>query len=250
MLIMVNSLYRDMLNFFRNQFTSILLLVFLTAFFNTLLSHTLFPENEQLIRLIDSTHIKDTTDVTLQQLVQKLSLEKKLVLLKASIIAIFSGLISNILLVGGLLSMIHQISNRKYIGLLHAIFLLVPLLPRLMLLIFITTLLVKLGLLLIIIPGIFLAIVFSLAPIIIISDNLDVIKSMCLSASIASNNFRLLIPAIFFWFLAKTALLLMSTQFSFLSSLVTAILLNSLNNLISSLLLIYLYRLYMLLQKN
>ena len=122
-------------------------------------------------------------------------------------------------------------------------------LPRLLLLIFLTTLLVQLGLLLIIVPGILLAIAFSLAPVIATSDNLGAIKSMRLSARLAFANLRLLAPAVLFWLLAKAAVLLLATQFTLVSSLVAAILLNGLSNLISALLLIYLYRLYMLLRQ-
>lgn len=98
-------------------------------------------------------------------------------------------------------------------------------------------------------PGILLAIAFSLAPVIATSDNLGAIKSMRLSASLAFANLRLRAPAVLFWLLAKAAVLLLATQFTLVSSLVAAVLLNGLSNLLSALLLIYLYRLYMLLRQ-
>ncbi|MGL9769287.1 MAG: YciC family protein [Sodalis sp. (in: enterobacteria)] len=249
MSIMVSTLYRDMLNFFRNQFASILLLAFLTAVISVVLGHAMLPGSQQLITLSDGTHMMgDATDMSLQQFVQQMSVEQQQILLKASAAVTLAGLVGNVLLAGGLLTMIRQVSNHKPVSVLRAISLSVPLLPRLLLLIFLTTLLVQLGLLLIIVPGIFLAIAWSLAPVIATSDNLSAIKSMRLSASLAFANLRLLAPAILFWLLAKAMVLLLATQFTLVSSL-AAVLLNGLSNIISALLLIYLYRLYMLLRQ-
>ncbi|OZI13863.1 hypothetical protein CE195_10320 [Sodalis-like symbiont of Philaenus spumarius] len=244
MLIMASTLYHDMLNFFRNQFASILLLALLTALISVVLGHVLSPGSEQLMTLRDSIHMGDTADMSLQQLVQQMSVEQQRVLLKASAAGTLAGLVGNVLLAGGLLT----IMIRQPVSVLRAIGLSAPLLPRLLLLIFLTTLLIQLGLLLIIVPGILLAIAFSLAPVIATSDNLGAIKSMRLSASLAFANFRLLAPAVLFWLLAKAMVLLLATQFTLVSSLVAAVLLNGLSNLISALLLIYLYRLYMLLR--
>lgn len=240
--IMASTLYRDMLNFFRNQFASIVLLALLTALISVVLGHALSPDS-------DGTHMGDTADMSLQQLVRQMSVEQQRVLLKASAAGILAGLVGNVMLAGGLLTMIRLVSNRQPVSVLRAIGLSAPLLPRLLLLIFLTTLLVQLGLLLIIVPGILLAIAFSLAPVIATSDNLGAIKSMRLSASLVFSNLRLLAPAVLFCLLAKAAVLMLATQFTLVSSLVSAVLLNGLSNLISALLLIYLYRLYMLLRQ-
>lgn len=248
MSIMASTLYRDMLNFFRNQFASILLLALLTALIRVVLEHALSPGSEQLMTLSDGTHIGATADMSLQQLVRQMSVEQQRVLLKAAAAGTMASLVGNVLLAGGLLTMIRLVSNRQPVSVLRAIGLSALLLPRLLLLIFLTTLLVQLGLLLIIMPGILLSIAFSLAPVIATSDNLGAIKSMRLSASLAFANFRLLSPAVMFWLLTKAAVLLLAPQFTLVSSLVVSVLLNGLSNLISALLLIYLYRLYMLLQ--
>jgi uncharacterized membrane protein (DUF373 family) len=93
------------------------------------------------------------------------------------------------------------------------------------------------------------AIALSLAPIIATSENLGVFKSMRLSSKLAYANLRLIMPAVLVWLLAKAAVLLLAAQFSQVSSLVAAVLLNGLSNIVSALLLIYLYRLYMLLRQ-
>lgn len=247
--IMASTLYRDMLNFFRNQFTSILLLALLTALISVVISHMLSPDSMQLMALTDSTHMSGTADMSLQQLIQQMSVEQQSILLKTSVAGTFAGLVGNVLLAGGLLTMIRLVSDRQPVSVLRAISLSAPLLPRLLLLIFLITLLVQLGLLLVIVPGILLAISFSMAPVIATRDNVGAIKSMRMSTSLAFANFRLLTPVILFWLLTKAVVLLLVPQLTPVSTLVATVLLNGVSNLISALLLIYLYRLYMLLMQ-
>jgi len=248
--IMASTLYRDMLNFTRNQFTSILLLALLTALISVVLGHALSPNTDQLIVLSSQgTGAGDSVNMSLQELVQSMTPEQQRVLLKASAAGTFAGLLGNVILAGALLTMIRLVSNRQPVSVLRAIGIAAPILPRLLLLIFITTLLVQLGLLLVVIPGILVAIALSLAPIIATSENLGVFKSMRLSSKLAYANLRLIMPAVLVWLLAKAAVLLLAAQFSQVSSLVAAVLLNGLSNIVSALLLIYLYRLYMLLRQ-
>ncbi len=248
--IMASTLYRDMLNFTRNQFTSIILLALLTALISVVLGHALSPNTDQLIVLSSQgSGAGDSMNMSLQELVQSMTPEQQRVLLKASAAGTFAGLLGNVILAGALLTMIRLVSNRQPVSVLRAIGIAAPILPRLLLLIFITTLLVQLGLLLVVIPGILVAIALCLAPIIVTSENLGVFKSMRLSSKLAYANLRLIMPAVLVWLLAKAAVLLLAAQFSQVSSLVAAVLLNGLSNIVSALLLIYLYRLYMLLRQ-
>lgn len=249
MLLMVSTLYHDMRNFFRNQFTNIIILVLLTSSISVVLDSMLLPGNEQLMSFGINAEMNDTAGMNLKQIIEQLSVEQQLILLKISTAGTFANLVGNVLLAGGLLNMISLVSNRQSASVLRSILLSVPVLPRLSLLIFLTTLLVQLGLLLLL-PGVLLAIAFSLAPVIAIIDNLGVIRSMHLSIELAYNNIRLIAPAVLFWLLVKAILLLLAVQFTVNSILVATILFNVFSNLISSLLLIYLYRLYMLLRHS
>ena len=249
--IMASTLYRDMLNFTRNQFAGIVLLALLTALISVSLGHALSPNTDQLVIISgEGTGLSDSANMSLQELVQQLTPEQQHVLLKASAAGTFAGLVGNVILAGALLTMIRLVSDRQPISVLRAVGLSAPLLPRLLLLIFITTLLVQLGLLLIVIPGILVAIALSLAPVIAASENLGVFTSMRLSSKMAFANLRLVTPAVLVWLLAKAAVLLLASQLTQVSSLVAAVLLNGLSNIISALLLIYLYRLYMLLRQE
>ncbi|MEA9389442.1 YciC family protein [Acerihabitans sp. TG2] len=248
--IMASTLYRDTLNFTRNQFASIVLLALLTALVSVVLGHALSPSTDQLVMMgTATTDATDTATMSLQDLVQQMTPEQQSVLLKASAAGTIAGLVGNVILAGALLTMIKLVSDRQPVSVLRAVGLSLPILPRLLLLVFITTLLVQLGLLLIVVPGILIAIALSLAPVIATSENLGAFKSMRLSSKMAFANVRLIMPAVVIWLFAKAAVLLLAVQFTEVSSLIAAVLLNGLSNIISALLLIYLYRLYMLLRQ-
>ncbi|AEI74773.1 UPF0259 membrane protein [Candidatus Moranella endobia PCVAL] len=244
-----STMYQDMLNFFRNQLTSVVLLALLTALINVILGYILSPGSAQLRILNDCNNISNIADMSIQQLVRNMSLEQQMVLLKAAAASTIAGIVGNVLLASGLLNMVRLTSNNQQPNsVLRAIGLSAPILPRLLLLIFLTTLLVQLGMLFIIVPGVVFAIAFSLAPVIATSDNLGTIKSMRMSASLAFANIRLLAPAVCLWLLAKAIVLLLATKLTIISSLIVAVLLNGLINLLSAILLIYLFRLYILLR--
>ncbi|AFP84965.1 YciC family protein [secondary endosymbiont of Ctenarytaina eucalypti] len=247
--IMARTLFRDMLYFFRNQSFSIIILSILTAIISVVLGHVLSPGNEQLMTLIDVAHVAENNELNQKQLIEQMSNDQRRVLFKAYAASTVSSLICNVFLSGGMLAIIRLVSNRELVKFLPVLSLLALLLPRLLFLMVLTTLLVQLGLLLMIVPGILLAIAFILAPIISTNDSLGPLQSMFLSANLAFSNLRLLSPAVFFWLLAKAGILLLATKLTLLSSLAVTVLLNSLSNLISALFLLYLYRLYMFLRE-
>ncbi|WP_395480145.1 YciC family protein [Candidatus Curculioniphilus buchneri] len=247
--IMVSTLCRDMLNFFRNQCVSILLLSMIVVIISTFLGHILSPSREQLFELRDNSNVQHTSKINLHQFIKNLSKEQQNILLKASAASTISNLVGNVLLIGSLLTMIHLISTLQPVNILRILTLSISSFPRMLLLVFLTTLLIQIGFLFLILPGIFFSISFSLAPVIVTSNNnVGVIRSMTISGILAFKNIWLLAPAVSFWILAKTVIFLLENQYFFVSTALASILLNYLSNLISSLLLIYLYRLYMLLR--
>ncbi|EPU8537625.1 YciC family protein [Yersinia enterocolitica] len=247
--ITANTLYRDSFNFLRNQLAAILLLALLTAFITVMLNQAFIPDTEQL-SILSSTEsdFASSGNLSITELVAQLTPEQQIILLKVSAAATFSALVGNVLLVGGMLTLISMVSQGRRVSALQAIGISLPILPRLLLLMFIGTLLIQLGITLFIVPGIIIAVALSLSPIIVSTEKMGVFAAMKTSVKLAFANVRLIIPAMMLWIAAKLILLYLVNHLTVLPTPIASVVLSALNNLVSALLLVYLFRLYMLLR--
>ena len=248
--ITASTLYRDSFNFMRNQLTSILLLALLTAFITVLLNQAFVPDADQLNILANAeSDLTSTAGMGLQEIIQQMTPEQQIVLLKVSAAATFSALVGNVLLAGGMLTLIRLVSERQPTSALRSIGASAPILPRMLVLMFICTLLIQLGLMLFVLPGVLIAIAVALAPVITATERVGVMGALRLSARLAYANIRLVVPAMMLWLAAKLLLLFLVSHLTALTPTVATVVLTALSNVVSAMLLIYLFRLYMLLRK-
>lgn len=247
--ITANVLYRDSFNFFRNQLVSILMLALLTASISMLLNQILGTDAEML-KILSPTKgdFAASASTDIQEFIHQMTPEQQLMLLKASAAATFSALVSNALLIGGVLTLLRLVSQGQRTSALRAIGNSTSALPRLMLLLFICSLMIQLGLRLLVVPGVIMAIAFSLASVITTTDKKGVFASIKLSCRLAFANVRVIVPAMVLWLVAKLLLFFVFSHLPLLTPNATNLMITVLSNLISALLLIYLFRLYILLR--
>lgn len=233
------NLYRDSANFFRHQFKPLLLIALVSAFVTVVLSQLFMPPASQIVDLLQG----DGSSRSLFELVQSMSPDQQRVLLHTSAVATFSALIGNALLLGGVLRLLQSISVGKQVSALNAIGASANVWPRLLIQTFLITLIVQLGFLALVVPGIILLALLSLSPVLLLQEDRGLLKTMKQSVRISWTNLRLIAPAVGAWLVVKMAMNMLGGSLGFMPLTILSLAVNTLSNLASALLLVYLYRL-------
>jgi len=246
--IAANILYRDSFNFVRSQLFNILLLASLTALITVILNQILIPDTEQLKILgAMKNNFASLKGIGIKEIVQLMTPEQQIVLLKVLAATAFSTLLGNVLLISTVLSLMILVSQGYYVNVWQVAVFSLSILPRLSLLIFICTLFIQFGLALFILPGLIITLAVSLAPIIITNKKIRISTVIKSSAKLAFANIRLIAPTMILWFSTKLLLLLLISYIVIFTPIIIDIISSTLDNLLSTLLLVYLFRLHMLL---
>ncbi|OFC61572.1 YciC family protein [Candidatus Erwinia dacicola] len=243
MSITASSLYRDTGNFFRHQLITIVLMALLTSFITMLIGKALTLGVDD-IQILGEGAADSASG--LMEMIRNMSPEQQQVLLHASAADTFASLVGNVLLLGGTLSLIPLASSGsgQRISALRAIGASAPRLPALLLVTILMTVLIQLSFMVLVVPGVLLAVTLALSPIILMTEKVRVIAAMRASMRLGWSQMKLIAPAVILWIVAKLVVVLASSLLPDVASVV----LNALGNLVSAILIIYLSRLYMLLR--
>ncbi|MBK0078541.1 MULTISPECIES: YciC family protein [Kosakonia] len=247
MSITAKSVYRDTGDFLRYQFITILLIVLSCTVITAVIGHVLSPSEEQFSSVMDADNLAETNNPF--ELVQSMTLEQQKMLLHTSAAATVAGLTGYALLIGALVVLMQRVTARQPVSALSAMGASVPTAPKLFLLLLLTIFIVQLGMLFLYVPGIFLAIFLALAPILLVHEKMGVFASMRSSMRFSRANMRFVAPPVVAWLLTKFLMLRYGHHLIAFSPEGGAIIANALSNLFSAVLLIYLFRLYMLMRK-
>lgn len=248
MTLTAKSIYSDTGNFFRNQFSSILLLALLYSFAAGLVIHLFFPSIDQM-KLLQSIFVQSSTSESAQALVQTLTFEQQQLFLKTMsrlfFMLIINAIFINALFMGSILVLIQQTTNGQRISALQAIVASLPLLPRLLALNFI--MIVSYAGFVFVIPGLLFTLLLAMAPVILLQDKKGVFAAISASGRLAWRNIGLITPALLPWL--AVWLLLSFTPWSYDNKEILSFVISFIKNMSYTLLLIYLFRLYMLLHQ-
>lgn len=243
MFITNNQLYYDTFNFFYHKIKLILTISIISALITSNIDYYIVPDIKNIymfcINKSNNTH-------SLINMVQEITPEQQTVLFKYSIIRSITSLIGNTFLIFSIVMLVNLTASKKLVNynILYKEFLFV--LPHLFLLILLVTCIVQFGFILLVIPGVLCCILLSLSPIILITEKVNLLTAIKKSSKITYNYIRILSPSIVIWLFSKFLLLTLDAILNILPGNFFIVILNTLINLITCTLIIYLYRFYML----
>ncbi|EMI5489195.1 hypothetical protein REJ26_000248 [Providencia stuartii] len=250
MSISANSLISDSINFFKNQLGGLSTIVLLATVVSVIIYSMMIPSAQMISVLVDAqAQFIKAGNSGLQDWVQGLSEEEKSSILRVSFGLILSVTFGSLILICGVLAYIAGLSRGEDMTGTQALLASLPKAPSMFLLLVVCSLLVQLGTTIMVFPGIVLAIGFSLAPAILISENVNPFNAMGKSWKMAYANWRLALPMVLIWMASQmlVSLLMSSMQMNHIVSNGVSFLIN---NIIAAFALIYFYRLYMLITQK
>ncbi|AWH87120.1 YciC family protein [Limnobaculum parvum] len=248
--ITANSLFRDSVNFIRNQLSSFIMLALLASFISYVLLQAMMPDTTGLHQMITgSVGSSAMTRGEVEQIIKGMSHEQQLAIVETAAplfgAMALSFLLSQTLLIAGTITLVIQVSQGQSSSALRAIGSSITSLPMLIVLLVISSMLITFGLSLYLLPGLFFAFVLVLSPIIMLESRKGLIYAISTSWGMAFANLRIVLPILLFTLSTKFILLVITINLSAVSPMAVALLLSAISNLVTAFLFVYLFRLYM-----
>ncbi|MDT9587510.1 MAG: YciC family protein [Candidatus Arsenophonus melophagi] len=243
-----HSLIGDSFNFFKNQLSDLCILSFISATISLILYYFLisFDERLTIIKILGSQN----NSTTILTLINQLSDEEKAIMIRVLLLSFIVVFIGLILLVSSVTTYLSELSIGNKVNALQAFILSLRILPSMLLLLFICTIIIYFSFMLFILPGVIVAIGFSLSPIILITTkNVMLLQVISQSWKIAFRHWWLILSILSMWLVFQMLITTLLGHFRYLPSMINNIISFTLNNLLTSFTLIYFFRLYMLVVK-
>ncbi|HCN43294.1 MAG TPA: hypothetical protein DIS95_12985 [Proteus vulgaris] len=244
------TIYRDSLNFYKNERRSIVTISAILAIVLAII-HALIGPNPQEYQLMiefvanfKNTQLSSTSPAELEAMSSSVvGIAKKVLLLY-----VFETLQQS-LLVLTLLMFAMAISTGHNVTLGQTLNASLPRLPKMFLLIVMCSILISAGFMVMIIPGIILLIGFALAPVVLVRQQ-NIRSAIRLGWKIGFNESAALIPALGIWILLQFGIGFVGNLTVQLPNIVHNFLFYLLKNMASAWIIIYLFRLFMLVENK
>lgn len=244
------TIYRGSLNFYKNERRSIVTISAILAIVLAII-HALIGPNPQEYQLMiefvanfKNTQLSSTSPAELEAMSSSVvGIAKKVLLLY-----VFETLQQS-LLVLTLLMFAMAISTGHNVTLGQTLNASLPRLPKMFLLIVLCSILISAGFMVMIIPGIILLIGFALAPVVLVRQQ-NIGSAIRLGWKIGFNESAALIPALGIWILLQFGIGFVGNLTVQLPNIVHNFLFYLLKNMASAWIIIYLFRLFMLVENK
>ncbi|WP_295164497.1 YciC family protein [uncultured Buchnera sp.] len=243
MSVTIRELCNDTYHFVSKEIKIIIFISTLAAFIS-ILTNMLIKPNMHIIAMIENK--KFISSHSIFDLINNMSTQEKKELLKYSIFKIFEFLISKTFLLGSIITLITYLSNNRRESIKCSVYSLFKFLPNLFILNFITTFIIQIGFMFFIFPGIFLSVLLALSPIILSFKKNNLIDCIRLSFSISCKHLNIIGTSVLFWMCFKFILTTIFSNTYMISKNFIFLILNINMNIFFSILIVYLFRFYML----
>lgn len=243
MIITIKQLHHDTYHFFRKQIGAIFLISIAVTLISIAINMIIQPDMH-IMSIIDRK--KFFHSHSLLDFINNMNAREKYDLLKYSILKIIEILISKTLLLGSIIILISNLASNQKQSITLILYSLSKFLPSLFTLNCLTAFISQVSFMFFVIPGIFLSILLSLSPIILFFTNNGTAHAIRHSICIAWKYIMVIGPSILLWMSGKFFLTIIISHIYFINKNVIFLLLNVSSNVLYSILIIYLFRFYML----